>query len=213
MSKTKERIIDTALMMFNEEGASSVSTNHIAKELGISTGNLYYYYKNKEEIIRAILEKMIQEWDVVWQAPSSTWRPTLEDLKSVIRISFQLEWKYRFFYRELIVLMKIDPKLRERHQQIQAQRMIEQKKFFQYFIESGVLSIPDDQSKVEALLTISWIISNYWLAFLETNGEEISEDKIEKGIELIMMVIQPYINEGGVAKWRKKKIKCQEEHF
>ena len=179
--------------MFNQKGTSSISTNHIAKELGISTGNLYYHFKNKEEIIRAILEKMIQEWDIVWHVPVSNWQPTLEDLKSIIRCSFQLEWKYRFFYRELIVLMKMDPKLKDRHKQIQVQRMTEQKKFFQYFIETGVLRIPKDQLQVDALLTISWILSNYWLTFLETSGEEISEEKIEQGIQLIMTVIQPYI--------------------
>ena len=193
MKKTKEKIIETAIIMFNQDGTSSISTNHIAKELGISTGNLYYHFKNKEEIIRAILEKMILEWDMVWQAPVSNWQPTLEDLKSVIRYSFQLEWKYRFFYRELIVLMKIDPILKDRHKQIQVQRMTEQKKFFQYFIEGGVLRIPKDQSQVDALLTISWILSNYWLAFLETSGEEIFEEKIEQGIQLIMTVIKPYI--------------------
>ncbi len=199
MTKTKDKILDIAITMFNQEGTSSVSTNHIAKELGISTGNLYYHFKNKEEIIRAILEKMIQEWEIVWKVPSLNWKPTVEDLKSIIRYCFQLEWKYRFFYRELIVLMKIDPKLKERHQQIQEVRMNEQKNFFQYFIEAGVLCVPENQSQVESLLKISWILSNYWLAFLETSGEEISENKIEEGIELIMVVIQPYLNKGGVS--------------
>ncbi|WP_413380967.1 TetR/AcrR family transcriptional regulator [Alkalihalobacillus sp. 1P02AB] len=198
MNKTKEKIIDTAIIMFNQEGTSSVSTNHMAKELGISTGNLYYHFKNKEEIIRAILEKMIQEWDSVWQVPNSNWLPSFEDLKSIIRASFQLEWKYRFFYRELIVLMKMDPLLKDRHQQIQEQRMTEQKKFFQYFIDAGVLSISQGESQVQDLLKISWIISNYWLAFLETSGEEVSEEKIEQGIQLIMTVIQPYLNEGEI---------------
>ena len=71
--------------------------------------------------------------------------------------------------------------------------MTEQKNFFQYFIEVGVLRIPKDQSQVDALLTISWILSNYWLTFLETIEEEISEEKIEQGIQLIMTFIKPYI--------------------
>lgn len=195
LNKTKEKVIETAISMFNEEGTGSVSTNHIAKELGISTGNLYYHFKNKEEIIRAILDRMIKEWDMVWQVPSPDWQPNLEDLKSIIRLTFQLQWKYRFFYRELIVLMKIDPLLKDRHQRMQEQRMTEQKKFFQYFLESGVLKLPQDQSQMDSLLKVSWMISNYWLAFLETNDEEVSEEKLEEGIQLIMMVIQPYIKE------------------
>ncbi|WP_458125322.1 TetR/AcrR family transcriptional regulator [Paenibacillus sp. Z3-2] len=193
MNKTKEKVMETAIAMFNLEGTSSVSTNHIAKELGISTGNLYYHFKNKEEIIRAILEKMIQEWDMVWQVPVSNWQPTLEDLKSIIRYTFQLQWKYRFFYRELIVLMKMDPLLKDRHQRIQGQRMDEQKEFIQLFIEVGVLRLPEDPSQMDSLLTICWIISNYWLAFLETNNETVSKEQMEQGIQLIMTVIGPYI--------------------
>lgn len=198
MNKTKEKVLDMAISMFNQEGTSSVSTNHIAKALGISSGNLYYHFKNKEEIIRAIFERMIAEWDVVWQAPDSNWQPSLEDLKSIIRVSFQLQWNYRFFYRELIVLMKIDPLLKESHQQIHVQRIMEQKNFFQYFIDANILRLAPDQSLMESLLTISWLISNYWLSFLETNNEDVSEEKIDQGIELIMTVIQPYIiSDGG----------------
>ncbi|WP_042225167.1 TetR/AcrR family transcriptional regulator [Oceanobacillus manasiensis] len=197
MLKTKEKVLETATLMFNQEGTSSVSTNHIASRLGISTGNLYYHFKNKEEIIRSIFEKMVQEWDIVWQVPSSDWQPNLVDLKAIIRQTFQLQLKYQFFYRELIVLMKIDPLLKDRHQKIQAQRMTEQKRFFQHFINGDVLRLPHDEAIIDTLLTISWMINNYWLAFLETNNEDISADKIEQGIQLIMTVLEPYINRDG----------------
>ena len=48
---TKQRILDTALSMFNEHGERSVTTNHIAARLEISPGNLYYHFKNKQAII------------------------------------------------------------------------------------------------------------------------------------------------------------------
>ena len=49
--KTRDRIIQASLEMFNEQGERNVTTNHIASKLGISPGNLYYHFKNKQQII------------------------------------------------------------------------------------------------------------------------------------------------------------------
>ena len=54
----KERIIETALELFNVRGVQRVSTNHIAEHLSISPGNLYYHFANKEEIVRAIFPRI-----------------------------------------------------------------------------------------------------------------------------------------------------------
>ncbi|GAA0352751.1 TetR/AcrR family transcriptional regulator [Bacillus horti] len=192
-SKTKDKIIQTAVKLFNESGTGAISTNHIAKELGISPGNLYYHFQNKEEIIRAIFESMISDWDSLWLLPPADWLPSLDDLIAVIRLSLRLEWKYRFFYRELILLIKHDTKLKEAHQHIQQQRMVEQKEFFQAFINAGILSLPESSKDVDSLLTSCWIISNYWLSFVEVSGAHIDENRIEQGIQLILSVLRPYL--------------------
>src|SRR5258705_13711197 len=50
----RERILEASLALFNERGVPSVSTKTIAAHLGISAGNLYYHFANKEEIVREL---------------------------------------------------------------------------------------------------------------------------------------------------------------
>ena len=55
--KTRDRIKATAISLFNEKGATNVSTVQISEVMGISPGNLYYYFTNKEHIIRCIWQE------------------------------------------------------------------------------------------------------------------------------------------------------------
>jgi AcrR family transcriptional regulator len=104
--KTRERILATALRLFNEAGTAPVSTNHIADALGISPGNLYYHFRNKEEIIRALFEQQFARWDEP-NTLSDERMPTLADLQQIVRATFVTAWEYRFIYRELIALLML----------------------------------------------------------------------------------------------------------
>jgi len=51
-----ERILETALAMFNKLGEPSVATS-VAFEAGISPDNLYYHYHTKEAIVADLFAK------------------------------------------------------------------------------------------------------------------------------------------------------------
>ena len=52
--KTRDKIVFAALNLFNEHGERNITTNHIAAHIDISPGNLYYHFRNKQEIVREI---------------------------------------------------------------------------------------------------------------------------------------------------------------
>lgn len=55
-TKNKQKIIDAAIKLIGEKGVEGTSLAHIAKEVGISKGTLYYYYATKNDLIFDITE-------------------------------------------------------------------------------------------------------------------------------------------------------------
>ena len=116
---THDRILDTALRLFNQSGTAAVSTNHIAAALGMSPGNLYYHFRNKEAIIRALFEQQFAHWDAIYSLPNDR-MPTLDDLQRLVDNTFPISWNYRFIYRELIALLRRDDELNRRWVEVRA---------------------------------------------------------------------------------------------
>ena len=102
---TREKILDTALTLFNKDGTAAVSTNHIAEAAGISPGNLYYHFHNKEEIIRELFQRLYMAWDTELQVSNPN-TIQLEDINHIVEANYQIIWRYRFAYRELTALLR-----------------------------------------------------------------------------------------------------------
>jgi len=50
--QTRRAIVAAALRLFRENGYEATTMRAIAKEAGVATGNAYYYYGSKEELIQ-----------------------------------------------------------------------------------------------------------------------------------------------------------------
>ena len=111
--KTRDRILECALELFNHNGEPNVTTLEIATELGISPGNLYYHFRNKEAIIRDLFERLFARWDEAFALPDDR-PPTTTDLIRLVSANFAVMWDHRFAYRELIPLIRRDELLRRR---------------------------------------------------------------------------------------------------
>lgn len=189
--KTRERILDAALKLFNEQGTGAVSTNHIAEAAGISPGNLYYHFRNKEEIIRAIFERLFHAWDVELAIPEDR-LPTIADAEALVRTNFKIMWAYRFGYREMLALLRQDAQLHERYLAVRQRGYQGFQELMAILVQAGVLKAPADDAAVTRLADLLWLISEFWLTEVEVSGQPVNEAQMQRGIELMLAVLQPY---------------------
>jgi AcrR family transcriptional regulator len=190
--RTRDRILKMALDLFNESGTAAVSTNHIADALGMSPGNLYYHFRNKEEIIRALFEQQFAHTDAIYALPDDR-LPTLSDLQGLVRITFAMAWDYRFIYRELIALLRRDDLLQRRWAEVRARGFAGFRELVALFVAAGVLRDPGDPAVVTRLAELCWLISEFWLASVEISGEQVDALQIERGIALMLQALSPYV--------------------
>jgi len=110
MAKTREKILLTGRSLFNQHGVSNVTIRQIAMELGISSGNLNYHFKKKEEIIEAIYFEMVAVFDERVETLDEDLF-TLPYVHSEMKRSMLRMVDYRFIWIDLYHLLRTFPKI------------------------------------------------------------------------------------------------------
>ena len=110
--KTRDRILATSLTLFNESGEPNVTTVDVAHEMDISPGNLYYHFRNKEDIIHALFKQFETAMADTMEA-AATGMLGLGDYALMLELIFETQWEYRFFYRDLNHLLGKDAYLKK----------------------------------------------------------------------------------------------------
>jgi len=189
--KTKDLIRETAIRLFNEKGTAAVSTDHIAEACGISPGNLYYHFDSKEDILRAIFERLFALWDAAFDLPAGH-QPQLEDVQALVRKNFEIMWAYRFVYRELPALLCREAELKERYVAVRQRGFDGFGQLFAQFAAAGILARAETPQSVTDLAELCWLISEFWLSSVEVSGQAVNALAMERGVNLMMQIVRPY---------------------
>jgi len=108
--KTRDRILECALHLFNEKGEPNVSTLEIANEMGISPGNLYYHFHGKEPLVLGLFEHFQAELSPLLDPPADA-QLAPEDYWLFLHLIVERLAQYRFLFQDLSNLAGRLPKL------------------------------------------------------------------------------------------------------
>jgi len=195
--KTRDRIIEASKDLFNEQGERNVTTNHIASHLGISPGNLYYHFKNKQQIIYDIYLNYEKQVDEQLKLPED--RPlNINDKLMYLQSIFQGLWDYRFLHRDLQHLLEIDDELHKRYNDF-FKRCLSQVQMIYTGLREGKIIDASDRD-IRSLSLNTWILVTSWFGFMHTNllveeGQEESRELLNAGIYQIFALERPFLTE------------------
>lgn len=84
--KTKKLILDTSSELFYHKGYSSTSFGNIVEKTGLSKGNITYHFKNKEEILKGIVDNRLADINNMIKS----WEEQTSDPKERLRLFCQM---------------------------------------------------------------------------------------------------------------------------
>ena len=190
--RTRERILETSLRLFNALGEPNVTTTAIADELNISPGNLYYHFHSKDEIIEAIFAVFEREVSALLTIPSD--RPVdVEDAWFFLHLLFEQIGRYRFFYRDLDDLLTRNRTLETHFRQLIDLKERAGLRLAQKLAVSGALRATTGE--LTTLSTGLALVTTYWLPFAYARNPRQTrhENDIGRGVHQAMSLFAPFL--------------------
>ncbi|MDL2219551.1 TetR/AcrR family transcriptional regulator [Ruminococcaceae bacterium OttesenSCG-928-O06] len=196
---TKERILQTALQLFNQCRATNVSTVQIAAELGMSAGNLYYHFSNKEHIIRTIWQEMIvPAMDEIMYNPD--YRLSENGVMQYYIALGHNKYRYRFFYSEIGTLLYNDPELKQLYDARAEKLQAENHELISTLVRVGILQQMEPED-VAYLCENTWVLCQTWVVYRLLKEEDVPEERFAFDMFLsIYHVLKPFFTPPAVQR-------------
>lgn len=197
--RTRERILELSLRLFNDFGEPNVNTTLIAEQMAISPGNLYYHFKNKDDIVQSIFQQFERELDKLLAVRSSApdRAPNVEDAWLFLHMLFELIWRYRFFYRDLNNLL-----INSRKLELRFKTLLDDKVAMARWLCNGLASrgeLRAGRAEVDALATNMVVVATYWVSYQYVmNPRHFSEPEVvgravSRGCYQVLALTAPYL--------------------
>lgn len=187
--RTGARILDAALELFNRDGTGRVTTNHIAAHLRISPGNLYYWYPDKQAIVRALWARYAAQQAALWESAGDD-LPTPREMVGRLGALTELTREYLFVARDGLALAHEDPELRALVVASRERTLGIVGTLARSWRADGLL-LPVDDARLDALVAALWTLTETWLPYAVLHDGATDP---AHGEALVLAVLEPYLS-------------------
>lgn len=179
--QTRTRILKTALTLFVEKGYERTTFEDIAKRIRLTKGAVYWHFKNKPDLLAALLVKMIEEHNerIKGKLPEPStleglrdhfvaraeWTLNAPDKRKFFRMMQQLDWGARKFVP-----------VRQRLQELQPNICNTIGDALETFQARGEVRAETD------VRTVAFVLGAMWLGLLKAKADNLLEVDFAKAI-------------------------------
>ena len=189
----RERIVAAAVELMNKSG-SVVGTTQLASHLSISPGNLYYHFRNREEILAEVLARLTSDLDAVLELPPSG-QPDAHRLAEIFIGGAKVLWQYRFFFSSPLELVMKDEQLVNQYRRFCARGTAQVDAILERVLRTAAGPQGLSASERAKLAENLWVLWTSWPRYVEiVAGAQVPEKEILRNHEHLELLLKPYLD-------------------
>jgi len=196
--RTRERILETSLDLFNRFGEPHITTADIADEMNISPGNLYYHFRNKDDIIGELYAALEADVSPLLVRPDDA-PPDVEDLWLLLHLLFEKMRDYRFFYRDLDEITSRNRKVATRFAELTRNGEDTVIRLCRAMVKAGAMKA--HERDILALASNVALVSTYWMSYQRIRtrhgtanaGGDAAGGGLDRAAYQVLALIAPYL--------------------
>ncbi|WP_026993791.1 TetR/AcrR family transcriptional regulator [Flectobacillus major] len=198
---TKEKILASALYLFNRFGFVSVRLQHIADEVGMSVGNLAYHFKTKDEIIEKLYQQLVYEQQRL--LADLRMIPLFVNINRHVENSFLLQKEYSFFYTDTLEVVRAYPAIKRQYREQVQWQTIQLELLVKFNVARGALLEPQAPDSTFLLANRYLLILENWMNFERMKGTELAEINVQQLKDNIWGLLAPYFSLTGQNEYQQ----------
>ncbi|MCB0569368.1 MAG: TetR/AcrR family transcriptional regulator [Phaeodactylibacter sp.] len=196
---TKGRILARAIALFNDQGVYQVGVRDIARELGISPGNLSYHFPKKEDLINEIMKLLSEENDQCYKHFFSGEVSLYRYLK-LLRSIYNVQYTYRCIYLNIVEISKNMRAIGFDYQAVALRRAASLERIFAMLAEQGGLRPDLDAAEIATQVRFMSLINRFWLSEAAMQFHPLNpEEAISHYLRLVAYHLKAAVTEKGQA--------------
>ena len=191
--RTRERILETSLALFNRRGAPQVTTAEIAGEMSISPGNLYYHFRNKDEIVGELCAAFEARLNPLFADPRGR-AIDVEDLWLWLHLLFERMGEYRFIFRDVDLFASRDRAAGARLGRLLRQGVATMVELCRGMVAAGTMLA--SEREIAALAENVVLIATYWQSFARIGrapAEGAEESAPGRAAWQVLSMVSPFL--------------------